>query len=77
MNATTITTSYTAREIEHLINGLNIQRFNTLSAAKAAAAHCPKIQAILHGDDETFWMTSISISRKLERGGYELVAYAH
>lgn len=54
-----------------------ISRYNNLSTAKWAATHCKKIQAILHGDDGTFWMTVPAIARQLEGMGYEIVAYAH
>lgn len=54
-----------------------VSRYNNLSTAKAAAKHCTKIRAILHGDDETFWSTSPAVAAKLVSMGYEIVAYAH
>lgn len=53
-----------------------VQKYNHLGTAKAAATHCKKIQAILHGDDGLYWMTSPAMAAKLEKQGYEIICYA-
>lgn len=65
----------TAQQFKLLMT--QVSRFNNLSTAIASAKHCSKIQAVLHGDDGTFWRTTPAVARKLEKAGYEIVAYAH
>ena len=54
-----------------------ISRYSTPALARAAAKHCTKIQALLHGDDGRIWSTSPASAAVLEKAGYEIIGYAH
>lgn len=54
-----------------------VDRYSTEGIARSAATHYIKIQAILHGDDGKFWLTTPAVAAKLEKAGYEIIGYAH
>jgi hypothetical protein len=47
-------------------------KFNSLAAATSFANRTIKPHAIILGDDELFWVVSLSTMERLLRQGYEL-----
>lgn len=50
-------------------------KFNNLGHARSFAQRADKIMAIIHGDDEMFWVTTPTEAKKIEKIGLEIVEY--
>ncbi|QKI80600.1 hypothetical protein [Kroppenstedtia eburnea] len=47
-------------------------KFNQLATAQSFANRCQKIQMIILGDDDKFWVVSPREAKALETAGYQL-----